>query len=248
MLGDSQGEQWGYYAVYDGHGGSSVVDYVVLNLHEVIHSELKAAKRGSPVTDARVAQALQKSFYHVDEQLKAAGWAWKCGSTVTVALVQKSGAGLRLHLANVGDSSAVLIDSNFQGHMMSYDHRPTDVKEQLRIEAEGGFVARGRVSGQLGVSRALGDHWLKTAGVTGSPYIVSRDISKDLFMVLASDGLWDVMRDVDVAHIVEQSQDMSPERMSDLLVREAQRRGSTDNISCVVCALDKAVKSNSLAR
>jgi len=38
------------------------------------------------------------------------------------------------------------------------------VLKVLRVEAEGGFVARRRVNGQLGVSRALGDHCLKTCG------------------------------------------------------------------------------------
>merc|ERR1712216_267382 len=82
---------------------------------------------------------------------------------------------LQLHVANVGDSSALVIDSNFQGHRISLVHRPTDKKEQLRVEAEGGHVARGRVNGQLAVSRALGDHYLKTSGVTGLPSVATRD-------------------------------------------------------------------------
>ena len=36
--GDSS---WGYYGVYDGHGGRQVVDYTVQNLHEVFLQELR---------------------------------------------------------------------------------------------------------------------------------------------------------------------------------------------------------------
>jgi serine/threonine protein phosphatase PrpC len=240
--GDAQGDQWGFYAIYDGHGGSQAVDYVTQNLHSVLLSELKTAKRGSSTTDARIAQALQRSFIQVDDQLQSLG-TWKCGSTATVALVHKSEGSLRLHLANVGDSTAVLIDSSFQGHQLSFDHRPTDVKEVLRVEAEGGFVSRGRVNGQLGVSRALGDHWLKSSGVSASPHIVTRDVSNDIALVIASDGLWDALQATDVAMLIERKiTDLSPDRLADMLVREAQRAGSTDNISCVVCLLDKALK------
>jgi len=244
MSSDAEGDQWGYYAVYDGHGGSDAVDYVALNLHDVIFRELKAVKRGNSGSEVRISQALHRSFTQVDNQLKSVG-AWKCGCTATVALVHKSVAGLQLHLANVGDSSALVIDSTFQGHRISVDDRPTDKKEMLRVEAEGGFVARGRVNGQLAVSRALGDHYLKTAGVTGSPHIATRDVTNDLALVIASDGLWDVLRSVDVTRLLEQNIKMrSPDGIADILVSEALRCGSTDNISCVVCLLDTATKAS----
>lgn len=245
MPGGPEGDQWGYYAVYDGHGGRQAVDYVEANLHNVILGELKVASRGGSTSDSRVAQALQRSFNQVDDQLKPVG-AWKCGCTATIALVHKTPAGSRLHLANVGDSSALVIDASFQSHRVSFDHRPTDVTEVLRVEAEGGFVARGRVNGQLGVSRALGDHWLKTSGVTGSPYLCTRDLKNDVALVIASDGLWDTLRDADVRRVIEQRVPvMPPEQIADVLVREAQRNGSTDNISCVVCLFDRAFKIES---
>jgi protein phosphatase PTC1 len=245
FLSDEAGEdQWGYYAIYDGHGGSQAVDHVAKNLHAVICDELKAAKRGNIISDTYVAEALERSFCQIDAQLNAVG-AWKCGSTATVALVHKTARSLRLHLANVGDSSAVLIDSAFHAHRISYDHRPTDVKEVLRIEAVGGFIARNRVNGQLGVSRALGDHCLKKSGVTSSPHVVTRDMADDVALVIASDGLWDVLTDYDVARIMEHNSGrMTPDQLADCFVRQAQRGGSTDNISCVVCLFDRATRNN----
>lgn len=245
MSGDAEGDLWGYYAVYDGHGGRLAVDYVEANLHEVIISELKAARRGGSTSETRIAQALQRSFNQVDEQLKPVG-AWKCGCTATVALVHKTPTGLQLHIANVGDSSALVIDAAFQSRRVSFDHRPTDLTEVNRVENAGGFVARGRVNGSLGVSRALGDHWLKSSGVTGSPHVSTRDVTKDIALVIASDGLWDSLQDADVRRIIEQTAyTMPPEQIADTLVREAQRRGSTDNISCVVCLFDQALKRGS---
>merc|ERR1711966_537853 len=40
---------------------------------------------------------------------------------------------------------------------MSHDHKPTNPKEQHRIENASGSVTLGRVNGDLAVSRALGD-------------------------------------------------------------------------------------------
>lgn len=238
LSGESVTDQWGYYAVYDGHGGRMAVDYVEANLHSLVCNELRAVMRGGgTINDTRIAHILHRCFNNMDENLKHAG-AWKCGCTATVALVQRTGSRCRLHVANVGDSSAIVIDSRYQGRRISFDHRPVDISEVLRVEADGGFIARGRVNGQLGVSRALGDHWLKMCGVTGSPSISSVDVTDDVALVIASDGLWDALREADVARLIEQRRlDSSPERIADMLVREAQRCGSTDNISCVVCLL-----------
>jgi serine/threonine protein phosphatase PrpC len=58
----------------------------------------------------------------------------------------------------------------------------------------GGFVIQGRVAGQLAVTRALGDHALKTEGVICSPHVDRHVITPDdRIMIIASDGLWDVV-------------------------------------------------------
>lgn len=66
--------------------------------------------------------------------------------------------------ANAGDSRAV---SSKQGHKavpLSYDHKPDDEEEERRIRAAGGYVAGGRVEGDLAVSRGFGDFRFKDPG------------------------------------------------------------------------------------
>lgn len=241
-LGDRDGERWGFYAVYDGHGGRQAVDYCEAKLHEVVLDELRAARpRHGPISDEAIAEALARSFQRVDDQLRLVG-AWRCGCTATVVLLNRSRNGPRIHVANVGDSRCVTVSS--QGcERLSRDHRPTDQAEVKRIEADGGFVSRGRVAGVLGVSRALGDHSIKSSGVSWRPHVVSRDAPHDAAVIIASDGLWDTVEDGDARLLVERRiRERAPDRAAKSLVEEAIRRGSMDNITCLVTYVGNPAK------
>jgi serine/threonine protein phosphatase PrpC len=65
------------------------------------------------------------------------------------------------------------------------------------------FWGRWRVEGVLAVSRAIGDCSLKPY-VTCDPEIVTHELrgEEDLYLVIASDGLWDVMSNEEVARFV----------------------------------------------
>ncbi|KAH8044875.1 protein serine/threonine phosphatase [Aureococcus anophagefferens] len=121
------------------------------------------------------------------------------GATSVVAAVR----GDTVIVANAGDSRAVLCRKGV-AVPLSEDHKPANAGESERILAAGGFVtAQGRVNGNLNLSRSLGD--LKYKGnkalgrdrqmITAEPDVavhtlVARD---DEFMVLACDGVWDVL-------------------------------------------------------
>lgn len=66
-----------------------------------------------------------------------------------------------VHVANLGDTRAVLcVDGTAK--RVSVDHKASSVSEQERIKREGGLILKGRVAGQLAITRALGDLALKT--------------------------------------------------------------------------------------
>lgn len=105
---------------------------------------------------------------------------------------------------------------------LTKDQKPHDLEERQRIEKSGGRVQRlvdefgkrigpyrvwdqnGNYPG-LAMSRSLGDLTAKRIGVTSKPINTYHDLNKntDLFIVLASDGLWDVMDNTDVVNFVE---------------------------------------------
>ena len=64
-------------------------------------------------------------------------------------------------VANVGDSRGVLKNANSEVLPLSYDHKPSQLKEKKRIEEAGGYVSLNgvwRVQGVLATSRALGGY------------------------------------------------------------------------------------------
>ncbi|PWZ44268.1 putative protein phosphatase 2C 45 [Zea mays] len=84
----------------------------------------------------------------------------------------------------------------FAAIVVSKDHKPDQTDERQRIEDTGGFVmwaGTWRVGGVLVVSRAFGDKLLKQYIVV-DPEIEEEIVDGTLeFLILASDGLWDVV-------------------------------------------------------
>ena len=115
--------------------------------------------------------------------------------------------------------------------------------EEQRIRALGGRVihwGRWRVQGVLAVSRAIGDVALQPY-VTCEPEIMERNIGpEDEFLVLASDGLWDVMRNEDVARLCLTSKNFLT--VAKELCSEAMIMGSTDNVTALVIDLRNRFK------
>ena len=54
----------------------------------------------------------------------------------------------------------------------------------------------------------------------------------DAYIVLATDGLWDVFSNAQVAGILQRCD--SPQKGAEILAQEAFTRGSTDNITVIV--------------
>ena len=59
--------------------------------------------------------------------------------------------------ANAGDSRCVLTTEQTSAYALSEDHKPENEDELIRIENAGGTVEDGRINGNLGLSRSIGD-------------------------------------------------------------------------------------------
>ena len=119
---------------------------------------------------------------------------------------------------------------------LSLDHKPTDPAERERIASQGGFVSEnGRVMGHLAVARSIGD-CDSTPYITHLAYINEVELQAgDEYLVLACDGLFDVLTDDEIAELLT----TAPPDLASVMLRDyAYSLGSGDNISVLVAALE----------
>jgi len=214
-----------YFAVFDGHGGITASKYCSEYLHKILGSILR--EKGSE--NLSMEKILKESFYRCNEALRQLN---ACNETGTTAVVTYS-RGSQLWVANVGDSRAVL-SRNGQAIRITTDHKPTLDSERKRILDLKGFVFFGRVNGVLAVSRAFGDFTF-SPHVTCEPDIFGPfdvDDRANEFIIMACDGIWDVIDDSKAVQIISDSE--SPDEGAQKLVCAAMNARSADNISVVV--------------
>ncbi|KMT02412.1 hypothetical protein BVRB_9g205230 [Beta vulgaris subsp. vulgaris] len=217
-------KELGLFAIFDGHMGHDVANYLQLHLFENI---LKDPGFWTEPENA-IRRAYDKTDGEILEKVPVLG---KGGSTAVTAILIN---GQKLIVANVGDSRAVIC-KNGEAKQLSVDHDPGTEKRE--IERRGGFVSNipgdvPRVDGQLAVARAFGDKSLKLH-LSSEPYVDEMKIDDTTeFMILASDGLWKVMSNEEAVDSIKHIKDA--QSAAKHLTEAAVTRKSKDDISCIV--------------
>ncbi|THU70740.1 hypothetical protein C4D60_Mb08t28140 [Musa balbisiana] len=218
------GQTINFFGIFDGHGGSRAAEYLKEHLFDNLMKHPKF------LTDIKL--AINESYQRTDSDFLDAenNTSRDDGSTASTAIL----VGKHLYVANVGDSRAVISKAG-KAIPLSDDHKPNRIDERRRIENAGGFVmwtGTWRVGGVLAMSRAFGNRLLKRF-VVAEPDIQERVVDHELeFLILASDGLWDVVKNEDAVSLVRLEED--PEAAARKLTEVAFSRGSADNITCIV--------------
>ncbi|PFH37221.1 protein phosphatase 2C domain-containing protein [Besnoitia besnoiti] len=114
------------------------------------------------------------------------------------------------------EEAAAVRKTKVKAERLTHDHKPNREDERRRIDRHGGTVIDlgcprvmvGSVDMALAVSRCLGDFALKRCSehiVLATPDVSSREIEsgRDSFIVIASDGLWDVLTDEEAAKLIQ---------------------------------------------
>ncbi|SCO75732.1 protein phosphatase PPM4, putative [Plasmodium vivax] len=183
---------------------------------------------------------------------------YKDGSTACIVLIYgpDDDGSLKVLCANCGDSGA-LICHDRKPVKLSLRHKPDLQEERVRILKCGGIIAninginriitKHKVKGQTGrektflalsTSRSFGDISYKVPRkiVLCKPFIsvYTIDFDMDSFLVLATDGILNVLTDKEIIDIVWRNIHRKPEEAAEEVVQEASRRGSTDDKTCTV--------------
>lgn len=271
-----------FFGVYDGHGGAQASNFCKDRLHQALVEEFEAVMNGEGGSSVDGGnsnwkrlweRAIVGCFKKVDAEVgqepkrrddSGEGSHMECcsepvapetvGTTAVIAIV----GACQVIVANCGDSRAVLCRGG-KAIPLSDDHKPQRADEMTRIEAAGGKVIcwNGyRVLGVLAMSRAIGDRYLKPSIIPDPDVTFTERVKEDECLILASDGLWDVISNEEACDIarrriahwhnknpvsssksIDESMDPAAQAAANHLCKLAIQRGSSDNITILVVDL-----------
>lgn len=202
----------------------------------------------SPIKDqlGMVESAIKSGFLKIDQSMRVAAQD-ASGCTAVCALVSPT----HIFIANCGDSRAVFYSATSLS-FVTEDHKPFNPTERKRIIDAGGTATQ-RINGTLAVSRALGDFEFKKDNLRGpceqlvSPEpevtVIERG-PKDEFLVLACDGIWDVMNNDDLCQFIRHKLIIEPdlEKVCSSVLDLCLNKGSRDNMSIIIVVFEAAPK------
>ncbi len=217
------------FGIFDGHGGDSCAKMT----KEFFPKFLQKSIKDNPIN---IEHCMELTFKKIEQKAKELNYVL-VGNTATIILINTNHH--IIHCANVGDSSCMIVNKD-HAFKISYDDKCSDENEKKRIEKEGGNIINNRLNNVLAVSRSIGDFDQKGKGLIAIPHIHKHNIhKKDKFLVVASDGIWDVVNQEILFEFSKEILDNSSiinksEALVNKLVDFAVENGSQDNISCVV--------------
>uniref|UniRef100_A0A1J3E449 protein-serine/threonine phosphatase n=1 Tax=Noccaea caerulescens TaxID=107243 RepID=A0A1J3E449_NOCCA len=191
-------------------------------VHLSANGESRVYNKDDVVKDQDMIQMLigsiVKAYRFMDRELKMqVDVDCFCSGTTAVTMVKQ---GRHLVVGNIGDSRAVLGMRNKENKLVPFQ-LTEDLKPDVPAEAARIKRCKGRIfalrdepgvsrlwlpnhdSPGLAMARAFGDFCLKDYGLISVPDLMYRHLSeKDEFVVLATDGIWDVLTNEEVVEIV----------------------------------------------
>ncbi|OVA12918.1 Protein phosphatase 2C (PP2C)-like domain [Macleaya cordata] len=199
-------------------------------------------------------QSYLKACASIDRELEQHRGIDSFNSGTTSLTIVRQGD--HIFISNVGDSRAVLATTSDDGTLVPVQ-LTIDFKPNLPQEADRILQCKGRVfclddepgthrvwlpaeeTPGLAMSRAFGDFCVKDFGVISVPEVTQRSISsKDQFVILATDGVWDVISNQEAVQIVSSTPERgkAANRLVECAARawKLKRRGiAVDDISAI---------------
>lgn len=253
-----------FFGVFDGHGGPYCAEHVSTHLAKNILARLRDRARNVSdeiaVKTALLGGFKQTEHNYLQHAKKTDDSSGSTACTMTVFGPDEQ-MRLRLFMANCGDSRAVLCTSG-TAQRLTEDHKPNLPAEKKRIEAADGGVVEvqgvwrcvlpqkkrltSKIAG-LAVSRSFGDKDFKGPDiVSAEPEITVHEVDWDAdeFVILATDGIWDVLSDKDSVALVRQhlQSGRTDEKAAEALVKRAREKGSQDDCTALVVRFSWANK------
>lgn len=255
-----------FRCIFDGHGkgGGIAGGYLAENITDILKQSFEVFFQKLPPPsnedyakkrDLAVFNILKLSFVELSNKIQKEEWKVDGGSTATLCLF----VGDEIWTACSGDSRAMISFNENEESLtipLSYDAKAkyaesgfsTNIKSTNSLKNRGGELyldhhghCRVKNAG-LNMTHALGHHFLY--GINPRPKITkikrSDYFGRDARLVIATDGLWDVVNcqqaGLDVQNAIKAG--IANSEISLMLMSKALRSGSRDNITVFVTSID----------
>ena len=223
-------ENFNIYGIFDGHGedGHLISRYISNYISDYYTNESNFIENNSSLNKSKIflersQQIIRQSIKELDTNLTTTKINFDImhsGSTSTLLFLINE----TLICSNIGDSQCYLFNCSNEDlwtfESLAKIHKPSDEEEKKRIIENGGEVhpyydeygiyegpdrvyIKNKTYPGLSLSRSIGDLVAKDIGIISDPDIIVKKIDENSkFIVLGSDGLWDVIKPYDVSRIV----------------------------------------------
>ncbi|KAK4481784.1 hypothetical protein RD792_012695 [Penstemon davidsonii] len=226
------------FGIFDGHRGAAAAKFSAGALPGFLQTLVSVSSPSQALSEAFVKTdiAFRSKLNSLRKSKGVFQKEWHPGCTAVTALIVKN----KLFVANAGDCRTILCRAG-NPFPLSRDHVASCLEERDRVIGAGGQVKWQIDTWRVGpaalqVTRSIGDDDLKPA-VTAEPEITETLLTaEDEYIVMGSDGLWDVMSNEDVVSIIKDTVKEGG-MCSKRLATEAAERGSKDNITVIVVFL-----------
>ena len=248
-----------FVGVYDGHGGDLCSQF----MSDVLHQNLLQHTSFPHDMQVAITEATKKTDDDVCTLLQTERDVSGSTGTFAILLQNIKSSLMELWIGHVGDCRAVLSRQGGKTEVVTIDHRPDIIAERERVEQNGGQIWNNRVNGVLAITRAFGDiefkgmqhrptiehpsgndfSYEKVGRVVSSvPDIIHLPVTPDMeFIVMACDGLWDVLTNQEVTDFVRNSLNThgNVQFASKELAQEAVNRHSHDNVTVIILEFNR---------
>jgi len=266
--------------VYDGHGliGQNASAYLAKNfptkLGLLLNSREKLTDKGVlEKLDEAITQVHDELCLMSENEQEMCGLFYSnqnkgldYGTTLSTCVVLPNG---RVVLTTVGDSKIMLFEKTekeVKSVWESIDHNINQMKNEHSrlLQAGGKVICRSKFEYRLtpvdpkyrnlgiNMSRAIGHHLLSKCGLIckGVNHEFDLDAGKEYIVLLATDGLWDVVKNKVVKEIVRSKHNDLPSCVDALLQKSVlgwkEADQNSDDTTVVMCHLKLDSKSDSL--
>ncbi|EKE40497.1 protein phosphatase, putative [Entamoeba nuttalli P19] len=260
-------EDKGLIGIYDGHGGIQASQYCA--------NEMKKTLLNSPHFPSSIQESLTETYLSLDSKLKtpegskmladicktenydnqmlvngSCEVAKDIGSTALTLVINEN----EVVIANVGDCRCLLLKNDNEILQLTTDQKPNVKSEVDRIVSCGGVIRNGRVNGNLSLTRAIGDLQFKKGNdvnkyiISPIPEITTYELEgNEDFLVLACDGIWDVLSNEDVVSIIKEGiesglklNEICEQILKKCLSENPYEAPGFDNMTLIVAVFDRA--------